>query len=63
MPVETNIVIFEVRQPFDPKRLVEKWKEHNIYGYAISPTQVRLVTHLDLTKEMIDKTIQTIESF
>jgi threonine aldolase len=62
MPVETNIVIFEVRQPFDPKRLVEKWKEHNIYGYAISPTQVRLVTHLDLTKEMIDKTIQTIES-
>jgi threonine aldolase len=63
LPVETNIVIFEVRQPMDPKRLVEKWKEHNIYGYAISATQVRLVTHLDLTKEMIEKTIQTIESF
>jgi threonine aldolase len=63
MPVETNIVIFEVKQPMNPKLLVEKWKEHNIYGYAISPTQVRLVTHLDLSKEMIEKTIQTIESF
>jgi threonine aldolase len=63
MPVETNIVIFEVKQPMNPKLLVEKLKEHNIYGYAISPTQVRLVTHLDLSKEMIEKTIQTIETF
>ena len=62
LPVETNIIIFEVRNPFSPKQLVEKWKEHGIYGYAISPTQVRLVTHLDITEDMIDKTIQTIEA-
>ena len=62
LPVETNIVIFEAAPPYTPKTLVEKFKEHGIYGYAISPTQVRLVTHLDITPEMIEKTIQVFSS-
>lgn len=62
LPVETNIIIFEVLPPYTPKTLVEKLKEHGIYGYAISSTQLRLVTHLDITPEMIDKTIQVFSS-
>jgi threonine aldolase len=62
-PVETNIIIFSVTQPYTPQSLVAKMKEHNILGYAISPTQVRLVTHLDITPQMVEKTIETIESF
>jgi threonine aldolase len=62
LPVETNIVIFEAAPPYTPKTLVEKFKEHGIYGYAISPTQVRLVTHLDITPEMIEKTIKVFSS-
>ncbi|MFN2457666.1 MAG: low specificity L-threonine aldolase [Chitinophagaceae bacterium] len=60
-PVETNIVIFSVQEKYTPQTLVAKLKEHEILAYAISPTQVRLVTHLDITPEMVDKTIQTIQ--
>jgi threonine aldolase len=61
LPVETNIIIFSISKTYTPKTLVALLKEKGILGYAISPTQVRLVTHLDITPEMIDKTIQTIE--
>lgn len=40
--------------------LVAKLKEYHILGYAIAPNRVRLVTHLDITKEM---TATTIERF
>jgi threonine aldolase len=62
LPVETNIIIFSVEGRFDPKSLVQKMKEQNILWYAISPTQVRIVTHLDITPEMIQKTIEAVES-
>jgi threonine aldolase len=62
LPVETNIIIFSVKGRFTPVSLVAKMKEKNIFWYAISPTQVRIVTHLDVTPAMIEKTIETIES-
>ena len=62
LPVETNIVIFEVKQPLSPQELVSKMKEHNILWYAISPTQVRIVTHLDITSEMVKRTIEIINA-
>jgi threonine aldolase len=60
LPVETNIVIFEVKQPWTAPSFVEKLKEDNILGHPISPTQVRLVTHLDVTPVMVEKTIDII---
>jgi len=60
LPVETNIVIFAVRQPWTAPGLVAQLKEQNILGYPISPAQVRLVTHLDITPEMVEKTIDVI---
>ena len=62
LPVETNIIIFEVKPPFTPKSFVEKLREHNILGSVMSPTQVRLVTHLDISPKMVEKTIETIRS-
>ena len=62
LPVETNIIIFSVKDTFTPRSLVEKMKEQSISWYAISPTQVRIVTHLDITPQMIEKTIQVIDS-
>lgn len=60
LPVETNIVIFNVKQPWTAPGFVEKLKEHTILGHPISPAQVRLVTHLDVTPEMVEKTIDVI---
>ncbi len=62
LPVETNIIIFSVKDRFDPKTLVAMMKEENILWYAISPTQVRIVTHLDISPEMIEQTIAVIKS-
>jgi threonine aldolase len=62
LPVETNIIIFSVKDRFTPQTLVARMKQENIYWYAISPTQVRIVTHLDVTPEMIQKTIQVVEA-
>jgi threonine aldolase len=62
LPVETNIIIFSVKDRFNPLTLVQRIKEENILWYAISPTQVRIVTHLDITPEMIRKTIEVINA-
>ena len=59
-PVETNIIIFGVKQPWTAPGFVEKLKENNILGHPISSTQVRLVTHLDVTPAMVEKTIDVI---
>jgi threonine aldolase len=60
LPVETNIIIFSVKGRYTAKSLVEKMKGQSILWYAISPTQVRIVTHLDVSPTMIEKTIEAI---
>lgn len=58
LPVETNIIIFELKDGITAPELVSKLKEQHILGYAIAPDRVRLVTHLDITKEMAAATIE-----
>jgi threonine aldolase len=62
LPVETNIIIFELNDPVTAPALVAKLKELDILGYAIAPNRVRLVVHLDISKEMVDQTIQKFSS-
>ena len=58
LPVETNIIIFELDESLTAPQLVARLKEQDILGYAISPNRVRLVTHLDITPALTEKTIQ-----
>jgi threonine aldolase len=61
LPVETNIIIFEVKQPYTAKALAEKFGQHNIRCFAISPTQIRMVLHLDVSEAMVKEVINFIE--
>ncbi len=61
-PVETNIIIFEVQGKYSAKSLAEKFKENNILVMDISSTQIRMVLHLDVTEEMVRKTIEVIQN-
>ncbi len=61
MPVETNIIIYEVQNNYTASSLAEAFKEENILVMPISPTQIRMVLHLDVTKEMVQETIEVIE--
>lgn len=58
LPVETNIVIFELNEGTTAPELVARLKEHSILGYAIAPNRIRLVTHLDISSDMTANTIQ-----
>ena len=58
LPVETNIIIFELKEGQNAHELVSQLKARDIYGYAIAPNRIRLVVHLDITREMKDKTIE-----
>jgi threonine aldolase len=59
-PVETNIIIFEVKGRYSAQSLAKKLKENDILVMAISPTQIRMVLHLDVTEEMVKETIAVI---
>lgn len=59
LPIETNIVIFEVN---DSAATAAKFAEHGIKCQPFSPTLVRMVTHLDVTDAMINKTVSVLQS-
>ncbi|MEO6906171.1 MAG: GntG family PLP-dependent aldolase [Ginsengibacter sp.] len=61
MPVETNILIFGVKGNYTAKTLTEEFKKKDILVSAISSTQIRMVLHLDVSEEMVQKTIGVIE--
>jgi threonine aldolase len=61
LPVETNIVIFEVLAPYTAASLAAKFREYSIKCIAIAPTQVRMVTHLDINEQMVKEVINCIE--
>lgn len=60
MPVETNILIFEVIGTYTPVSFCNKMRQHKILCLPISATQVRMVTHLDITNEMVKNLISVI---
>lgn len=61
LPVETNILIFEVTGRYNAASFTDHLRMHDILCIAISPTQVRMVTHLDISPEMIERLAKVIE--
>lgn len=62
MPVETNIIIFEVTGNYTAPAFCEMLSQHDVLCLPISASQVRMVTHLDITAEMVVKLINVIET-
>lgn len=62
LPVETNIIIFEVKGRFTAPALAARLKEEGIFVIAISPTQVRIVLHLDISQADVQHTIAAINA-
>jgi threonine aldolase len=60
LPVETNIVIAEIDGKLSAREFGDKLKAQEILVIAISPTQVRFVTHLGISDNMIEKTVEAI---
>lgn len=62
MPVETNILVFEVAGLYNPVSFTEHLAKNEVMAFAISPTQVRMVTHLDITPDMVNRLVKIIEA-
>jgi threonine aldolase len=62
LPVETNIIIFEIKGRYTAPALAAKLKEEGIFVIAISPTQIRIVVHLDIHPEDVKRTIEVINA-
>jgi threonine aldolase len=60
MPVETNIVIFEVLSEGGPVAFCERMKRNEIFCLPISDTHVRMVTHLDVHEDMVGHVLSVI---
>ncbi len=62
MPVETNIIIFEVKGEYTASALADSFRQYGILVFPISPTQIRMVLHLDISEKMVTDTIKVIEN-
>ena len=62
LPVETNILIFEVKGKYNAPQLSAILKEKGILAIAISPTQIRFVFHLNISPQQVHQTIELIET-
>ena len=62
LPVCTNIVIFEVVNSIKHTDIIEKLAQKNVKVVAFGPQQIRLVTHLNFTEEMLGKTIEVLKN-
>ncbi len=63
MPVETNIIVFDVNPPYTAARITEKLKEKGVLVNAVSATRVRMVTHLDISPAMAEAACGVIVGF
>jgi threonine aldolase len=62
LPVDTNILIFEVAEKYTAASFVTYLENNNVKAIAISVNEVRMVTHLDVTNEMIEILLQIINA-
>ena len=60
--MQTNIVIFDLVAP-QAMELVKFLAEHHVLASAISPSQIRFVTHRDVSRQQCETALHAVESF
>ncbi len=63
LPVETNLVIFELNDGEDPHSFISRMKEKEVLLLTISNNRLRIVTHLDISEEMVSDFLKTLAQF
>jgi threonine aldolase len=61
LEVETNIVIANIKGPQTAHQIAQSLKDKGVLAMAMSPTQLRFVTHLDISDDQIQDTIKIIK--
>jgi threonine aldolase len=59
-PVETNIVIFDLTPPWTPATFIARLAEMGVKVSGFGPQTIRMVTHLDVSREMVAQVQQKL---
>lgn len=62
LPVESNIVIFELSNEFVASEFLSKLNEKNIHAAPFGPTSIRFVSHMDITDSQLNYLLETLKS-
>ena len=62
MPVDTNIVIFNLTDKYTAVSFEQALKPHNIKLAAFGKQTIRFVTHLDFTDDMLTKVVEVLRT-
>jgi threonine aldolase len=61
--VETNIIVFEISGTgMDSAAFTRKLMEKNVLASGISPTEIRVVTHMDVNRAACERGLEAIEA-
>lgn len=62
LPVYTNIVVFEIVDTIDYNSIIHKLAEKNLKVVSFGSQQIRMVTHLNFTDDMLSEAISILKS-
>jgi len=60
-PVETNIVIFYLKEGIDENEFLDKMKQNNVLMVSMGDGKLRMVTHLNYSDEMHDACMRVLK--
>jgi threonine aldolase len=63
LPVETNIVIFQLAPGINTAKFLAYLEQRNIRAPSIRPQTIRLVFHLDVSDSQFDSFLETLRAF
>jgi len=63
LPVETNILIFQLRDAAQDKNFIAHLAENDIHAFAIGGGWIRFVTHLDVNNNMLPQIQEALKTF
>ena len=61
-PVQTNIVVVVLKDAAKRDEIINLLKERNVLAMAFGPGMIRFVTHLDISSNQLDQTLEILES-
>jgi threonine aldolase len=62
LPVDTNIIIFNLNDKLSPEKFVKQLAENGIKATGFGKQAIRFVTHLDFTDDMLEKTVKVLRT-
>ena len=63
LPVETNIVIFDLDDRHDSDQFLDYLAQQGVLALSLNQKTIRFVFHLDITDAQFDKVLHEIRSF